>query len=387
MDLNIGTAFWFASRGKGYLRTYTTAELGALFAATTDNGAEDCEDGGENRREKTTYRNNKQGRPLLRHGASGAAAGVGRSESSNNNSELPPAAPAPMLTELSSGKFKCTLESCSRVYKTGCVNYLCKKCCDLHHRNSALGSDYCDESTDTTASMKNRLKFLELDTPNPCPAHRAKPKQVNKMRANIENNMSKLVIAEALEEEDSCSAVENRPLVPTETMDNITQDDNSTVEAHDNIGASSPTTTATLPATHCPEIIPYQCHCKALLVGIGADEQMAGYGRHRTVYLKALKDAQESRALAVANSNTRNETESSSNADGGSSSIYSAQMQTECETIATAALEAELNKDLHRLWKRNLGRYYAPCSSFYLIIGIINILKYITCISNGLLFR
>ena len=54
----------------------------------------------------------------------------------------------------------------------------------------------------------------------------------------------------------------------------------------------------------------YKSCCRALLVGIGADEQMAGYGRHRATFLR-----------------------------GG-----------------TAALEAELTLDLERLWKRNLGR-------------------------------
>jgi len=54
----------------------------------------------------------------------------------------------------------------------------------------------------------------------------------------------------------------------------------------------------------------YKSCCKALLVGIGADEQMAGYGRHRATFLR-----------------------------GG-----------------TTALEAELALDLERLWKRNLGR-------------------------------
>lgn len=54
----------------------------------------------------------------------------------------------------------------------------------------------------------------------------------------------------------------------------------------------------------------YCAQCKALLVGIGADEQLAGYGRHRTVFQR-----------------------------GGSE-----------------ALESELNMDLTRLWQRNLGR-------------------------------
>ena len=53
-----------------------------------------------------------------------------------------------------------------------------------------------------------------------------------------------------------------------------------------------------------------QTTASALLVGIGADEQMAGYGRHRTTFLR-----------------------------GG-----------------YPALTEELNIDLSRLWLRNLGR-------------------------------
>lgn len=56
--------------------------------------------------------------------------------------------------------------------------------------------------------------------------------------------------------------------------------------------------------------VEYTSTCRVLLVGIGADEQMAGYGRHRTCYLV-----------------------------GGA-----------------AALDAELGRDLERLWRRNLGR-------------------------------
>lgn len=34
MDLNIGTAFWFAARGSGYLREYSTSEIDAFFGVT-----------------------------------------------------------------------------------------------------------------------------------------------------------------------------------------------------------------------------------------------------------------------------------------------------------------------------------------------------------------
>ena len=54
----------------------------------------------------------------------------------------------------------------------------------------------------------------------------------------------------------------------------------------------------------------YRTPCKVVLVGLGADEQMAGYGRHRTVF----------------------------------------------QSGGERALIDELNKDTARLWQRNLGR-------------------------------
>lgn len=54
----------------------------------------------------------------------------------------------------------------------------------------------------------------------------------------------------------------------------------------------------------------YQTDARVVLVGIGADEQLAGYGRHRTTLI-----------------------------NGGE-----------------AALRTELEMDLGRIWKRNLGR-------------------------------
>lgn len=79
---------------------------------------------------------------------------------------------------------------------------------------------------------------------------------------------------------------------------------------------------------------PYVSRCKVLLVGIGADEQLGGYGRHRTAFRRGGG--------------------STSVADGTASSI-DASASTRSEEMTP--LELELNKDLERLWKRNLGRY------------------------------
>lgn len=69
--------------------------------------------------------------------------------------------------------------------------------------------------------------------------------------------------------------------------------------------ASTPT------RTEAPEqATPYTSRARVLLVGIGADEQLGGYGRHRTAFV-----------------------------NGGAQS-----------------LRRELDKDLQRIWKRNLGR-------------------------------
>jgi hypothetical protein len=37
MDLNIGTAFWFASRGQGYLREYSEEDINNFFLIKDNN--------------------------------------------------------------------------------------------------------------------------------------------------------------------------------------------------------------------------------------------------------------------------------------------------------------------------------------------------------------
>jgi asparagine synthetase B (glutamine-hydrolysing) len=56
MDLNIGTAFWFAARGRGYIPAFSSS-VDVLYSVV----------------------DKSSGRPLLRKGPAGAAEGVGRS--------------------------------------------------------------------------------------------------------------------------------------------------------------------------------------------------------------------------------------------------------------------------------------------------------------------
>ena len=115
-----------------------------------------------------------------------------------------------------------------------------------------------------------------------------------------------------------------------------------------------------------PVTIPYSCDCKALLVGIGADEQLGGYGRHRTAFLR-----QES-STAVFSARMEKDNDAQEEDDLGAIGDDDMVARPQVESLdalvgmsrtdvsaGVEALELELNADLERLWKRNLGRYTA----------------------------
>ena len=217
MDLNIGTAFWFASRGIGYIRSeeFVGSNQGDLSELYKVNDV-------------------RHGRPLLRHGSQGAAEGVGRDTRDTNGCK---------------GGLKCSEANCKRKTKKGCIRSMCQRCC-------YKAKDRCKKAfSDGASDIICKVHKDQDDTRN---------------------------ITSVADKEESFSSLSS-PSLPTSTS------------TSDNISSS---------------VTPYQTPCKVLLVGLGADEQMAGYGRHRTAF----------------------------------------------QTGGEKALIDELNKDMARLWERNLGR-------------------------------
>lgn len=218
MDLNIGTAFWFAARGRGHLQLSPYA-------------TRSC--------------------PQLRR-ATGLSSDVGRAVDS-------PEEPADR---------ECASVGCKRVSKAACVLRCCKRCCNAASEARGLGSE--EEGG--------------------CPAHRVTEKQRAKMRQNAERRAAW-----------QAGRGESPALLPAAEGAEDGHVADHADHAHRDTVDEQPVATV---------IAPYVCACRVLLVGLGADEQMAGYGRHRTVFAR-----------------------------GG-----------------YAALAAELNLDMGRLWTRNLGR-------------------------------
>ena len=251
MDLNIGSAFYFASRGKGYLQEHTEEEVMKAYEATIDD------------------------RPLLRIGEEGALKAVGLATEGDDLDDSR-AKFYQKHTEKVDGeenlKPPCITPLCKRIGKGGCPRNLCKRCCDRAYREEQV-------------AITNDPTRVYINT---CPVHKAKQKQIKAMK-------NKLNTGEELEDH-SDNENDTNSSAPT-TQKNANHEEESHVNVKINEISSAPK-------------YPYQSKCKILLVGLGADEQLAGYGRHRTCFAK-----------------------------GG-----------------WEALCQEMNMDLTRLWQRNLGR-------------------------------
>jgi asparagine synthetase B (glutamine-hydrolysing) len=188
-------------------------------------------------------------RLLLRVGGKGFADSVGRLEDVNKS--------LPEDQNVANPLKKCTKENCGRTCKSGCPWALCKRCCCRAHV---------------------RRDLTVLGVFRACPVHAIR----GSGRESVESNplIDDIDLKARMKGKDSRN-------------DDEVNDKGSDKEGETVVKVGS-----------------YRSTARVLLVGIGADEQMAGYSRHRTRYI----------------------------ADG------------------PIGLAKELNMDLERLWERNLGR-------------------------------
>lgn len=194
----------------------------------------------------------------------------------------------------STGKVKelpgpCTAPGCRRVFKPGCMDRLCHYCC-RKRRREAFGAAEGAAKPEVLRGGKEAEGNHRLGGGNV--AQRQPLEQGQRCRVHEPGKPSPLPSGETLGRASSPSSLSQGPP----------------------LASPSPLSTPL-----------YRSRARALLVGVGADEQLAGYGRHRATFQK-----------------------------GGE-----------------AALVAELAMDLGRLWTRWVSKYIHVCISIYIRLSIV----------------
>jgi hypothetical protein len=265
MDLNIGTALWFASRGKGYLKEYSAEDM-----------------------DKASGVKDQMGRPLVRAGGLGHAQSVGLpswnartkvqgSEGVGNEVQGPPLG------------LQCSNAECRRVGKRGCPRALCKRCCNKVDKDSSISSSSSSSSSGNSSSSgsscnSNSSSNSVNTAPSSehsnlsnmqCRVHKSSAKELEKMEKKLkerkgqfqDNTADNFFSHHTIEEEVSFSGVELE--VAEEVVEEI-----EAVEVVEPITSSRLPPSSSSPAIESSKEIPYSTSCRALLIGIGADEQM-----------------------------------------------------------------------------------------------------------------
>jgi asparagine synthetase B (glutamine-hydrolysing) len=328
MDLNIGTALWFASRGQGYLRNYTKEEISS--ASTTKDSA---------------------GRPLVRAGGDEFARSVGlltwKQKNQNNqissalNNDKDVFTDRKNVEKKESMKgldLKCANLECRLQSKASCIRNLCKRCCNQSERDTkgsfavsplqnSLG-EVVQRASQSVASEDISLKSSSFPTGNIssnsssgssaisfssqvddisdgksdgndmvapiCPVHKSSARELEKMRSN-EKRMAerRQGMKVCLSCEKMNAGLECKRDCPgrkdfvkcTNTSASFAVVEVKDTFTHNGVKTVDEVITVTLDDKNndnkktrkCNQTIvkkAYTTTCRALLIGIGADEQM-----------------------------------------------------------------------------------------------------------------
>jgi hypothetical protein len=250
MDLNIGTALWFAAKGEGYLRSYSDEEIAGVQTASDGSG-----------------------RPLLRAGAEDAARSVGLkswsqkhlngADHSRSDSDTGGSTQAATGTGAGAGQLKCGNNECKRVGKAGCIRSFCKKCCNTA-QSQEVASYYADCAAAGTLVHEEELKLAVLD----CPIH--KFLWENKLCEKLKLQYADILVT--VREHDSADDIGQSG--ETMIINGDEAEEKQSIEgARREQGRIQRVSTQRV----SNQRVNYRSACKALLVGVGADEQLVQY--------------------------------------------------------------------------------------------------------------